>query len=265
MSAPVTQLEEIVQGNAPAALVNPAGAGPFLLVCEHASCRIPAEFDGLGLEDDARESHIAWDPGALPVAARMARNLDAPLVISTVSRLVYDCNRPPNAHDAMPARSERFTVPGNGAITREERARRTRTYYEPFRDLLEETLRSFRQPPLLVTVHSFTPTYNGAPRAVELGILHDEDSRLADQMLSLAPGFTPMNTQRNAPYGPADGVTHTLKQHGILNGLLNVMLEIRNDLIATPESQADVADALSRLLSASLTEMRIGANRTEAS
>ncbi|SLN14604.1 N-formylglutamate amidohydrolase [Pseudoruegeria aquimaris] len=264
MSASANTLEQIVQGQAPAALLNPDGAGPFLLACEHASWRIPEEFAGLGLTEEARRSHVAWDPGALEVAAHMARILDAPLVISTVSRLVYDCNRPPYAHDAMPARSERFTIPGNAAVTREERTRRTRTYYEPFRDLLEETLRGFRQPPVLVTVHSFTPTYNGETRAVELGILHDEDSRLADRMLDLAPAFTAMNTQRNAPYSPADGVTHTLKQHGILNGLLNVMLEIRNDLIATPGTQAAVAEDLARLLSATLTEMRIDANRTEA-
>jgi len=84
---------------------NPDGQSPVVLVCEHASHYIPAQFDGLGLSDDARHSHAAWDPGAMGVALLMAKQMDAALVASGVSRLVYDCNRPPTAIDAMPARS----------------------------------------------------------------------------------------------------------------------------------------------------------------
>ena len=77
--------------------------GPILIVCEHASNRIPAPYGNLGLPDKLRESHIAWDPGALGMAKRMADRLQAPLVAGAVSRLVYDCNRPPEAPDAVPS------------------------------------------------------------------------------------------------------------------------------------------------------------------
>jgi hypothetical protein len=43
---------------------------------------------------------------------------------------------------------------------------------------------------------------------------------------------------RNYPYGPADGVTHTLKKHGLTREIANVMLEIRNDLISDDAGQA---------------------------
>jgi predicted N-formylglutamate amidohydrolase len=93
----------------------------------------------------------------------------------------------------------------------------------------------------LVTIHSFTRVFNGVSRDVELGILCDSDERLADEMLARAPGLTDMLTAKNDPYGPADGVTHTLKEHALGNGLLNVMIEVRNDLIATHEDQQAVA------------------------
>ena len=94
---------------------------------------------------------------------------------------------------------------------------------------------------MLVTVHSFTPVYHGRPRAVEIGVLHDADSRLADALLDTAAAHTTADVQRNAPYGPGDGVLHTLHEHALPHGLLNVMLEIRNDPIADAPAQRSMA------------------------
>ncbi len=109
-------------------VVNAAGSSSVVLVCEHASHHIPQSFNGLGLSQDARESHAAWDPGAMAVARQLSKNLDAVLVASEVSRLVYDCNRPPNAADAMPSRSELIVVPGNEKLTQRERDARTEVF-----------------------------------------------------------------------------------------------------------------------------------------
>lgn len=88
--------------------------GPYVFVCEHASNRLPSRLGDLGLDSDALNSHIAWDPGALAVARIMAKNLNSVLIHQRFSRLVYDCNRPPEALDAMPSVSEIYTIPGNG-------------------------------------------------------------------------------------------------------------------------------------------------------
>jgi len=223
---------------------------PTLLVCEHASNHIPDSLNMLGLSEEVRRSHIAWDPGAYAVASHLSKMLDAPLVASKVSRLVHDCNRPPDATDAMPAKSELFEVPGNRDLSTVERQERVQRYYLPFERAVQAAIVRFKTAPALVTIHSFTPTYYGQSRAVELGILHDEDSRLADAILALAPEQTSLITLRNEPYGPEDGVTHTLKTHAIQNKLPNVMIEIRNDLISTPEDVLNVATMLSRLLNA---------------
>lgn len=224
-------------------VVNPDGASSVVLVCEHASHAIPAQFHSLGLSNDALNSHAAWDPGAMAVARIMAQELDAVLVASRISRLVYDCNRPPEAAGAMPAKSEVFDIPGNANLTEAERATRTATFYTPFKTALATAIAA-KDDPILITIHSFTPIYHGTRRAVEIGILHDSDTRLADAMLRVGAAHSPHITQRNQPYGPQDGVTHTLLEHGVAGGHPNVMIEIRNDLIKTPGDQRSMAKQL---------------------
>jgi predicted N-formylglutamate amidohydrolase len=74
---------------------NPDGAGPLVVVCDHASNRIPEEYKSLGLTQDVLKTHIAWDPGALNVARHLSARLDAPLLWPDISRRVIDCNRAP--------------------------------------------------------------------------------------------------------------------------------------------------------------------------
>lgn len=242
----------------PVAVENPDALGPVLLVCEHASRRLPEKMGSLGLSDEALASHIAWDPGALAVSKLLVESLDAALIHQRFSRLVYDCNRPPEAEAAMPAVSEVFQIPGNAAISPTERLARTQALYFPFRDELSDFIairKANGRPPVLVTMHTFTPVYHGKQRDVEIGILHDNDSRLADRMLASAEKSPQYAVRRNEPYGPADGVTHTLIEHGLNNGLLNVMIEIRNDLVRDEVGQKVMADYLTGLLGESLVSL----------
>ncbi len=233
------------------------GASPVLLVCEHASRFIPEGLGRLGLGKTAAQSHIAWDPGALAVAGFLRDSLDATLVAQKISRLVYDCNRPPSSPQAIRDVSEVYTIPGNTGLSAAERDARATYIYQPFRQALATQVQN-RAQTVLVTIHSFTPVYNGAPRDVEIGILHDSDSRLADAMLDAATADPAYKTARNAPYGPEDGVTHTLVEHATKQKLLNVMIEIRNDLIITENDQRAVAAWLARILTSALNATRGG-------
>jgi len=239
-------------------VTNPSGAGEFLIVCEHASRFIPPGFGDLGLDDAALNSHIAWDPGALAVAEAMSSLLDAPLVAQRFSRLLYDCNRPPESESAVPAVSEIYRVPGNAGLSAADRQARAERFYVPFRDALagciDRRVKAGRAP-VIITVHSFTPVYMGARRETELGILHDTDARFADALLEATKAATARVIHRNQPYGPQDGVTHTLVEHGVARGLLNVMLEVRNDLIGDSASQAAIARWLSRCVAEALAAL----------
>lgn len=240
---------------APAArLLNARGQAQALLVCEHASRFIPASLAGLGLDQDAARSHAAWDIGALELSVELMGALDAPFVHSRVSRLVYDCNRPPERQDAMPQQSEVFSVPGNADLTDAARARRVSDIYEPFRQLVSSTLDGFSCSPVVITIHSFTPVYQGRERDVELGILHDADDRAARILLREAQK-SGLKSALNEPYSATDGVTHTLREHAISRGLPNVMIEVKNDLIDTPTGINRMAGLLAPMLSTMITEL----------
>ncbi len=233
-----------------AEVINPRGSAPICLVCEHASAFIPATLGDLGLAPEHRQSHAAWDIGGRDLATALSQRLDAPLVASRVSRLVYDCNRPPNAPGAIPEKSEVVEVPGNVGLSDAARAARATEVYDPFRSLLKTTLDGFAEPPVLVTIHSFTPVWFGQPREVELGLLHDSDDRLARAMLAEAPDG--LDTRLNAPYSVTDGVTHTLREHAIPRGVQNVMIEVRNDLVSDAAGVARFAGILDTMLTRAL-------------
>lgn len=244
--------------------VNADGRSALLLVCEHASHAIPAALDGLGLSDAAARSHAAWDIGARALACGLSDRLDAPLVAGLVSRLVYDCNRAPDASDAIPSRSEAFDVPGNAALTQPARAARVVQVYDPFHAAVTHACDRLaaRCPdpaaPVFVTVHSFTPIYAGKPRSVELGLLHGTDDRLARAMLARS-AQTGWQCALNQPYGPADGVLHMIDRHAIARGWVNVMIEVRNDLIDMPDGVATVAERLAALLRDGLADLGLDA------
>lgn len=242
---------------APFTTVNLNGSSAVLLVCEHASKYIPKSLNNLDLDDHTANSHVAWDPGALAVSEMLSSSLDAGLIYANISRLVYDCNRPPDATGAMPVQSEIYPIKGNIGLSDKAKAARIAEVYVPFTKAIASQIatRSVAgMPTVIVTIHSFTPVYFGETRGVELGILHDKDAELADAMLALPCDF---DVRRNQPYGPEDGVTHTLKIHALEHGLLNVMIEIRNDLVATKAGQITVTNCLSNMITGALDSLEI--------
>ena len=236
-----------------------AAGGRIILVCEHAANLIPAAYADLGLTADQRRAHIAWDTGALGLSRGLMARLNATLIHAPVSRLVYDCNRAPDMAGAMPARSELHDIPGNAALSAAERLARTTAIYLPFHHALHALIArriALGLRPVLISVHSFTPVYFGTPRRVEFGVIHDADPALALAIQRAAQKLTRLQTALNAPYSAADDVTHTLRLQATPYGLPNAMLEIRSDLIATPQAEQVMADLLAPVLNMGLVEIQ---------
>ena len=99
-----------------------------------------------------------------------------------------------------------------------------------------------------MTLHTFTPVFQGRERTVELGVIHDNDNRMADGVLTSLNRLKSHKVERNQPYSPRDGVTHTLKEHGNKRGIANVMIEIKNDLVSTNMQRADIVSILGSAL-----------------
>src|SRR5215207_4950390 len=136
----------------PVIIVNAQGQSPIVLACEHAGRRIPKSLGSLGLSAEDLSRHIAYDIGAEGVARRLAETLDARLALQRYSRLVYDCNRPPDSPSAMPVISELTAIPGNQSLTAVEREERTRVIYRAFHDrtaAMIEARTSIHEPAIL--------------------------------------------------------------------------------------------------------------------
>lgn len=225
--------------------------GPFLVVCEHASNRIPRALGTLGLEPSHLPRHIAWDPGAVEVAAGLAERLGGSLILQRFSRLVIDCNRDPGLPDSITTFSEDTTIPGNAGLSAEARAERIAEVWKPFHaaieNLVSERIQAGR-PTALVSIHSFTPVYCGVSRPWHIGIISTDERSLADGLIEALRRDPALAVGDNEPYSAKDNVDYTIRRHGRDRGLPHVMIELRNDLLASRAEQDEWADRLALLL-----------------
>jgi predicted N-formylglutamate amidohydrolase len=243
----------LLQPNEPSAVEIRDGRGPFVIVCEHASNRLPRALGDLGLPPAELERHIAWDPGAAGVAEGLAERLGGDLVLQRYSRLAVDCNRDPALADAIPARSEDTDIPHNAALDAEARAARLRAVWTPFHDALEGLLDrrlAHGRPTVLVTVHTFTRVYRGVARPWHVGIISTEDRSVAEPVLAGLRAEASLVVGDNEPYSPKDNIDYTIRRHGRDRDLPHIMIEIRNDLVAGEKEQREWAARLARALAA---------------
>jgi predicted N-formylglutamate amidohydrolase len=234
-------------------VTNPDGQGAYVFTCDHAANAVPARFGSLGLSPTDFSRHIAWDPGALPVAQLLSKALDAPLIQTNLSRLVLDCNRPLDAPDLIPPVSETTLVPGNADLSPAERKERIELCWRPFHDAVDAVIEARLargQETRLVSVHSFTPLYKGIARPWHVGIIHDDDMRIATPLLRSLGAVAGVVSGDNEPYSPADRVYFTLERHARSRGLACAMIEIRNDEISAAAGQEKWAGLLGSILGA---------------
>ena len=230
---------------------NAAGVSPFLLTCDHYGRLIPDALGDLGLPENERQRHIAWDIGIAGVAERLSAALGAHLIAQRYSRLVIDCNRPPQVASSIPALSEATVIPGNERLSPTEADARRRAIFEPYHrriaDAIDERLARSR-PTILVSLHSFTPVYAGVARPWHVGTLYHRSMVLPPLLLSWLRAEGDLVVGDNEPYAVSDLTDYTIPVHGEARGLLNSGIEIRQDLIGDDAGQVTWADRLARVL-----------------
>jgi predicted N-formylglutamate amidohydrolase len=223
----------------PVELVNADGGSSAVLVCDHASNRVPRQLGSLGLDAVQLATHIGWDPGAADVARQLSALLDAPLLLSGYSRLVIDCNRPLRSAGSIAEQSDGVPVPGNRGLSPLERESRINALFRPYHDAIARLLDGrTRRPSLLLSIHSFTPVLDGRPRPWYIGVSHWRDRRLAALMLDVLARSGDFTVGDNEPYPIDDDVDYTIPVHGEGRGLPSVMIEIRQDGIRTAAGTA---------------------------
>jgi predicted N-formylglutamate amidohydrolase len=243
------------------------GSGPFVVVCEHASNRLPAALGLLGLAPADLKRHIAFDPGASELAELIAAKTGGALVRQRYSRLAIDCNRSPELPDAIATVSETTVIPGNRDLSTAAREERVAAIWRPFHDALAHLLderRRLGRATALVTIHSFTPVYRGVARPWHAGIITTAERRFADLVLAELRRDRSLVVGDNQPYSAKDNVDYTIRRHGFDRGLANVMIEVRNDLLTTDRDVAAWAERLTDALKRSATVGTVDAGTVDA-
>ncbi|WP_454816114.1 N-formylglutamate amidohydrolase [Labrys neptuniae] len=222
-------------------IMNEGGRSPIVLICEHASNHMPAEYEGLGLGAADLSRHIAWDVGAAEVTRHLSRLLDAPAFLAGYSRLLIDLNRPLGAPSSIPAVSEATKVPGNLGLGPAERKRREAVMFHPFHQGVARFLDARKargEGSVIVAIHSYTPVFHGKQRPWHAGVLFAQAASMGRTVIEALRGRNPaLLVEANVPY-VIDANDYAIPVHGDQRGNPAILIEIRNDLIATPDGAA---------------------------
>jgi predicted N-formylglutamate amidohydrolase len=224
---------------------------PLLFLCDHASNALPE--GGPGLDPRLLATHIAYDIGAAALTRALAAAYRAPAMLGGWSRLLIDLNRGADDPTLVMKLSDGSIIPGNRDAGAAEVARRIAAYHAPYHAAIDAELDRMGAKAVIISMHSFTPSWKGRPRPWEVGVLYDRDTRLAAPLMArLGEAGFPVGD--NEPYtGALEG--DTLYRHGTLRGLPHVLIEIRQDLIDTDGAAQAFASRLKPVLDAALADM----------
>lgn len=252
---PLASLQTAAEPFAPVRRIAGREDGGLLLLCDHASNALPPAYGRLGLPEAQFARHIAYDIGARRATEAMAAALGAPALFTTFSRLLIDPNRGPDDPTLVMRISDGAIVPGNARVDDAEVEHRRESFFRPYHDAVADTLRRMAATgtaPAIVSMHSFTPSWKGVPRPWHVGLLWDDDPRLAAPLfeaLKAEPDLQPWR-ERVGDNEPYDGALpgDTIDTHATRNGYANVLIEVRQDLMATEAAAEAWGLRLARLL-----------------
>jgi predicted N-formylglutamate amidohydrolase len=231
----------------------PARRDQLLLTCEHAGNRVPRAYASRFRRAAAvLESHRGWDPGALPLARKLARRVGVPLRFVATSRLLVEANRSPE--------NPRIWSPYTAGLPAEERQRILDRYYWPHRRDVEAAVRASSaagRRVVHVAVHSFTPRIDGEVRRGDVGLLYDperpRERALALRWQGILHELDPtLRVRRNYPYrGVADGLATWLRRRFPAADYAGFELEVNQAVFEGPrrrEIERTLVRSLERLL-----------------
>ncbi len=234
---------------------NATGRAPLLLLCDHASKAVPRALGDLGIADSELSRHIGWDIGGLDTAIALSNALDAPLVASGYSRLVIDCNRWPGGEGSIPEVSDGTRVPANAALTKDQIDARAEACFWPYHREVDRQLDRMTDDGRkigLVVMHSFTPVMAGFARPWHVGVLWNDDARLPEPLLAELRRDPDLTVGDNEPYSARASYEYTLNAHARPRALPHCSLEVRQDLISTPEAARQWARRLAPAIGAAV-------------
>lgn len=214
----------------------------LLILADHATNRLPAEYGDLGLEPSAFGRHIAYDIGVEALTRALAATLGAPAVMSCFSRLLIDPNRGEDDPTLIMKISDGAIIPRNYPISAEEADFRLTQFHRPYHDAISGMIARIEnttgKAPLIMSMHSFTPIWKTTVRPWHAGILWDSDARVARPLIDAICALPGIVCGDNEPY---DGALRgdTMYRHCMRRGIPHALIEVRQDLIADEKGVAE--------------------------
>ena len=222
-----------------------------IVTCEHAGNTVPLTFAHLFHgKEEILQSHRGWDPGAVDVATALSKELSAPFFICETTRLLVEPNR--SLH------SEFLFSEYSQSLTDAEKNHLLENYYHPHRSAVEQLIRNSLDGILHLSIHTFTPVWDGCERTIDLGLLFDPDRSneakvCNDYRTKLKKSLPAMNIEFNAPYkGIDDGFTTYLRTQFDNDRYLGIEIEINQKFVGTGK-----LTIISKALSESLRDFNL--------
>lgn len=188
------------------------------------------------------------------MAREISRSFKAPMVASTITRLLVDLNRSVG-HPDLYSNASRH-------VSSEERDRMLHSHYLPYRmrvgNLIAKAVRRGHRV-IHISSHSFTPRLDGVLRRADIGLLYDP-ARPGERKLGelwkgkLRRAAPDLRVRRNYPYlGKHDGLTSHLRRRYAPEVYVGVELELNQALVVGAKRRwtrvrATVVDSLRRAI-----------------
>ena len=207
-----------------------------LITCEHASNVFPNYYrqfiTDIRTFDSLLKTHRGYDAGALELAIEIGKLSKLKVLAGKASRLLVDLNRS-SSHKNLHFKDLR-------KLGKSELSQIIRVYYTPYRKAVQrkisQTIREHGTT-VHVSVHSFTPVFNGKKRRCDIGILFNPDRkselRSAKRLRSLINASNPqLKVWFNHPYrGTSDGLTTSLRKIFSDKTYAGVEIELNQNLM----------------------------------
>lgn len=215
---------------------------------DHASKRIPDEYDNLGLSGDDLTRHIAWDIGTDVVVETLCDEFGCAGQLANISRLLIDLNRDVEYFSLIPSASDGTPIPGNEAISETEKQDRIERFHTPYHQALDGSLDQVVGG-LAISVHSFTPRMDGGDaRDLEIGLLVKHDELSANLFIETLTEKEPeWRVKINEPYS-AHILNYTVDTSIASRGMPHLAIEINQAMIDSDDKARAVARRLAKAL-----------------
>lgn len=234
-------------------IFNKETIGPFIFSCEHASNLLPNNIPCSLADQHFLKTHWGWDIGAQQVVEHLTTMTNSTAISGTVSRLWVDLNRDIKRQDLIRTHTDEHELSFNKLISTKEHNSRLVEWYHPFHNAYHKLVEhhAARSTMILISIHSFTPVWDGKVRTMDIGVLFDQyeelGSRLAEELQK-----EDLFVECNEPYTGRGGLMYSVEDKGTKHNCPHLELEINQALICTPERALwcahKIHSALNRLL-----------------